>query len=198
MVQERPTFSLDAGRVALDFLATLTDRRSVEPGERLPDPASLEAWLRAAGLAAGPIAVRQEDLVEARRLREAVFGLVDTVMDEGPVAASAVRRVNAAARPALPAPHLVVRGGRLEGRGRPLDVTDALSVLARDAIDLVTGPQASLLRECEAGDCSGIYVDASRGGRRRWCSTARCGNRARVAAHRARRRAEPSSGLPGA
>jgi predicted RNA-binding Zn ribbon-like protein len=198
VAHERPPFSFDAGRVALDFLATLSDRHSVEPGERLPDPGSLEAWLRAAGLAAGPVAVGRDDLMGARRLREAVFGLVDAVMEEGPVASSVVRRVNAAARPALPAPHLVVRDGRLEGRAQPLDVTDALSVLARDAIELVTGPQASLLRECEAGDCSGIYVDASHGGRRRWCSTARCGNRARVAAHRARRRAAPPTGPPDA
>lgn len=194
----KPSFSLDAGRVALDFLATLSDRRSAASDERLPDPGSLQDWLRATGLAAGPIAVRRGDLVEARRLRAAIFGLVDAVMDEGPVASSAVRRVNAAARPALPAPHLVVRDGRLEGRAQPLDVTDVLSVLARDAIDLVTGPQASLLRECEAGDCSGIYVDASRGRRRRWCSTARCGNRARVAAHRARRRVSPPIGPAGA
>lgn len=196
MAHERPLVSLDAGRVALDFLATLSDRRSVEPGERLPDPASLEAWLRAAGLAAGPIAVCRDDLVRARDLRAAIFDLVDAVMDDRPVAASAVRRVNAAAGSAVPAPRLVVRDGRLEGCAGTLDVTGALSVLARDAIDLVTGPQAFLLRECEAADCSGIYVDASRAGRRRWCSTARCGNRARVAAHRARRRAAPSTGPP--
>ncbi len=196
MAHER-SFSFDAGRVALDFLATLSDRRSGAPVERLPDPVSLEAWLQVAGLAAGPTAVRRADLVEARRLRGAIFDLVDAVMDVGPVAASVVRRVNAAAGPAVPAPVLVVRDDRLEGRVQPLDATEALSVLARDAIDLVTGPQASLLRECEAGACSGIYVDASRGRRRRWCSTARCGNRARVAAHRARRRAPPPTGAAG-
>lgn len=191
MEQGEPTFSFDAGRVALDLLATLSDRRHAATRERLPDPASLHAWLQAAGLAAGPIAVGSDDLAEVRRLREAIFGLVDAVMDEAPVPASAMRQVNAAAEAVLPAPCLVVRGGRPERRARSLTVTEAFSVLARDAIDLVSGPQAALLRECEAADCSGIYVDASRGRRRRWCSTARCGNRARVAAHRARRRVVP-------
>jgi predicted RNA-binding Zn ribbon-like protein len=198
VLHEWPSFSFDAGRVALDFLATLSDRRSGAPDERLPDAGSLEDWLQAAGLAAGRIVVRGVDLVDARRLRVAIFDLVSAVMDDRPAAASVVRLVNAAAGPSVPAPRLVVLEDRLEGRAQPLDATEALSVLARDAIDLVTGPQASLLRECEAGDCSGIYVDASRGRRRRWCSTARCGNRARVAAHRARRRASSPTGAAGA
>jgi predicted RNA-binding Zn ribbon-like protein len=65
-------------------------------------------------------------------------------------------------------------------------VAEILGLIARDAIDLLTGPQRELLRECAAPDCMGIYVDASPGHTRRWCSAARCGNRARVAAHRAR------------
>lgn len=193
-MRETPFFSFDAGRPALDFLATLSDRWSPTPCERLSDPGSLEAWLRGAGLAVRPGELGHDDLVKARSLRVAVFRVVDAAMANGGVAESAVRRLNAAARAELPVPGLVVRDGRLERRARVLDVTEALGMLARDAIDLVTGPQASLLRECEAADCSGIYVDASRGRRRRWCSTARCGNRARVAAHRARQRASPPTG----
>ncbi|WIB37118.1 CGNR zinc finger domain-containing protein [Curtobacterium sp. MCJR17_043] len=32
-----------------------------------------------------------------------------------------------------------------------------------------------------------MFYDSSRGGTRRWCSMQRCGNRAKVRAHRARR-----------
>jgi hypothetical protein len=44
-----PSFSLDAGRLSLDFLATLSNRGSAEALERLPDIESLAAWLEGAG-----------------------------------------------------------------------------------------------------------------------------------------------------
>lgn len=40
--------------------------------------------------------------------------------------------------------------------------------------------------DCTATDCTGMFADTSRGGRRRFCDPTRCGNRAHVAAYRAR------------
>jgi predicted RNA-binding Zn ribbon-like protein len=62
----------------------------------------------------------------------------------------------------------------------------ALATLARDAIDLFGGPLAHRIRVCAADDCGLLFVDASRPGRRRWCSMERCGNRAKIRTHRAR------------
>ena len=45
------------------------------------------------------------------------------------------------------------------------------------------------LRVCEGDRCRDVFVDASRNRSRRFCSPAVCGNRASVAAYRARRRA---------
>src|SRR5690606_40984699 len=61
-----------------------------------------------------------------------------------------------------------------------------LSTVARDAIDLFTGPFADRIRTCSAEDCHLVYVDTSRPGRRRWCSMEHCGNRHKDRAHRAR------------
>nr|WP_255375661.1 CGNR zinc finger domain-containing protein [Saccharomonospora sp. CUA-673] len=44
------------------------------------------------------------------------------------------------------------------------------------------------LGRCDADDCARVYADVSRNGRQRFCS-ARCGNRATVRRHRARRAA---------
>lgn len=44
-------------------------------------------------------------------------------------------------------------------------------------------------RDCASATCSGVFVDTSRAGRRRYCMPELCGNRAHVAAHRERRRA---------
>lgn len=49
---------------------------------------------------------------------------------------------------------------------------------------------ADRFRACASPTCSGVFVDTSRAGRRRYCMPELCGNRANVAAHRARRRAE--------
>lgn len=48
---------------------------------------------------------------------------------------------------------------------------------------------ADRFRDCASETCSGVFVDISRAGRRRYCMPGLCGNRAHVAAHRARRRA---------
>jgi predicted RNA-binding Zn ribbon-like protein len=42
-------------------------------------------------------------------------------------------------------------------------------------------------RACAAPDCSGVFVDATRAGRRKYCQPSICGNRRNVAAYRARR-----------
>jgi predicted RNA-binding Zn ribbon-like protein len=44
----------------------------------------------------------------------------------------------------------------------------------------------SNVKACEGRHCTLIFADHTRGHRRRWCSTAVCGNRAKVAAHRQR------------
>lgn len=54
-------------------------------------------------------------------------------------------------------------------------------------MDLLTDPAArAALRRCQGEDCHRLYLDTSRGGRRRWCSGEVCGNRERVARHRRR------------
>lgn len=44
----------------------------------------------------------------------------------------------------------------------------------------------SNVKACEGHHCTLIFADRTRGHRRRWCSTAVCGNRAKVAAYRKR------------
>lgn len=62
-----------------------------------------------------------------------------------------------------------------------------LAAVARDAVELLTDPAArAALRQCEGDNCPIVYLDTSRGRRRRWCSSEVCGNRERVARHRRR------------
>jgi predicted RNA-binding Zn ribbon-like protein len=54
-------------------------------------------------------------------------------------------------------------------------------------IDVIRADEMSRLDVCADADCEGLVVDLSRNRSRRFCSTT-CGNRAAVAAYRARRR----------
>jgi predicted RNA-binding Zn ribbon-like protein len=52
-------------------------------------------------------------------------------------------------------------------------------------VDVIRAERIDRLRECEADDCAGVFVDLSKNGSKRFCST-RCGNRMAVRAYRAR------------
>ena len=55
-------------------------------------------------------------------------------------------------------------------------------------LDLVRTDDLGRLRVCAADDCSDVLVDLSRNKSKRYCDTGNCGNRANVAAYRARKR----------
>jgi predicted RNA-binding Zn ribbon-like protein len=51
-------------------------------------------------------------------------------------------------------------------------------------------PDGERLRRCDGARCTRLFVDRSRDGRRRWCEMKGCGDRAKAAAYRQRRRAD--------
>lgn len=56
-------------------------------------------------------------------------------------------------------------------------------------VDVVRSDELGRLRVCGADDCGGVLVDLSRNRSRRYCDSG-CGNRANVAAYRARKAAD--------
>lgn len=83
--------------------------------------------------------------------------------------------------------------GRLQWIARPgADATlaDRLALLGGIGVLGVLrtlGPER--FRDCASDTCSGVFIDTSRPGRRRYCMPDLCGNRANVAAYRARQKA---------
>jgi predicted RNA-binding Zn ribbon-like protein len=73
----------------------------------------------------------------------------------------------------------------------PARATQALSTMAREMIELLSGPLAERIHECASDDCPLVFVDTSRPGARRWCAMERCGNRHKLRALRARRATDP-------
>ncbi len=147
------------------------------------------AWAAEAAGRLGPL--DEEALERLRVLRDALRSvLVARAADEHPSGAD-LDELNAAAAlapgydqidwpPGVPPRRWTARGGA---------AADAvLAVVARSAIDLLTGPWSERVRRCEAPGCPRLFV--ARDARRRWCSSATCGNRVRVARHAARRRGD--------
>ncbi|MGW7408278.1 CGNR zinc finger domain-containing protein [Streptomyces sp. NPDC054833] len=178
----------DAGRICLDLLATS------HPGERLDSVGPLRAWIVGCGLVPAGTALAHADsgwLVGFRELRGHVELLVrgELAAADGRSYGPALGRLNEIARIAPPAPR-AVRGEdgtlvrELDG---PPGCAALLGAVARDAVELLTDPVAwAAVRECEGDNCPIVYLDTSRGRRRRWCSSEVCGNRERVARHRRR------------
>lgn len=180
---DRTDFRWDAGRLSLDLIATVGFRPTPAPVERIPTPERLARWLEAAGLTGPGGAATEADLERFHTVREALYRLVrDATTTDAAV-------VNDAAAVQVRPPQLRVTKGRMERTAPPADgPRDALALVARDGIDLLTGDDAEHIAVCAADDCELFFVD--RTGRRRFCSAASCGTRTRVAAHRARHRTE--------
>jgi predicted RNA-binding Zn ribbon-like protein len=68
------------------------------------------------------------------------------------------------------------------------DLRRVMWPVLRSAGDLLTSAKAKRIRECEAPDCNWLFLDTSRGGRRKWCDMSVCGNRAKARRYYARHR----------
>lgn len=178
-------FRTGYGASWLDFAATLVGRYTATPDDLLATPGRLRAWLTAWALTPAS-AVTQEDLHRARQVREALHRLARAAATGQAAVGGDVEVAAAALRDERVVDLRLVSGGLV--LGRPLTTREALARLVREAVGDLTGPHAQRLRACGDDECSGIFLDPT--GRRRWCSDERCGVRARVRAHRARRKAD--------
>ncbi|MCI3225120.1 ABATE domain-containing protein [Streptomyces sp. NP-1717] len=182
----------DSGRLCLDLVATGEPApKGFGEQPRTDGTGLLGRWLTGSGLVPAGTPLTAVDTAWVRRfaeLRDCVGQLVRAEID-GRYAAAALERVNTIAAGAPPG----IRAVREPGGGLVRTLSDEpecgalLAAVARDTVDLLTDPVArARLRQCEGDSCRRVYLDTSRGRRRRWCSSEVCGNRERVARHRRR------------
>lgn len=65
-------------------------------------------------------------------------------------------------------------------------LSSVLFPIAGAIADLVTSLDFARIKQCEGVDCLIVFLGTRKGRARRWCSMARCGNRAKQAIHRER------------
>jgi len=170
----------DAGATALDFAYTGAMGDNPE-WEQLHSADDLGAWLAARfpGVETG-----ERDLVDAKALRAAIAGALDAAGNARPVEAADVDVINLfAATPDIPP---ALPGGTRQAGRTHARAGQALSALAREAVTVFGAESLERIRRCADPTCGLTFFDESRSNNRRWCSMQRCGNRAKVRAHRSR------------
>ncbi|MFH8407036.1 CGNR zinc finger domain-containing protein [Streptomyces sp. NPDC018019] len=178
------------GHPALDFAATLRARRSTR-FEMFAMPERLDAWYLESGIVDSVTPSRPIDVERAKAVREAVYELI-TARRLGAAFGERAREVlNGAARKPAAAPQLTSAGRRTDATSQ-----EALSTVARQAVELLSGPDVPLLKECGNPECTRVYIDRSRGMRRHWCGMESCGNKIKAAAYRARKKSTPAAPAP--
>ena len=153
--------------------------------ERLLTPGHLTRWYAEASVAGVPVPVTGPDLAEARAVREAVYRTAKALLGGQPPAGPDEEIINQAAVAPPPVPRMQ-RNAVLLAAARPDPAASALSAVARDAIGLFTTADARRMRECASPEYGLLFLDLSRPGRRRWCSSNACGGKARATAYRQR------------
>jgi predicted RNA-binding Zn ribbon-like protein len=191
------SFRFDAGALCLDFAHTGGEGRYAV-FEALHQPADLAEWLAQPPLAAVmTVPMTTRDLAAAKVLRQAIWDVAHDQAARRSLSPQAVGIINRSAAAAPLVPELAT-GGTTAGWAPPVRATQALSTLAREMIELLSGPLSGRIRECASDDCPLVFVDSSRPGARRWCAMERCGNRHKLRALRARRAADMPPFPPGA
>ena len=178
--------------LAINFINTL---RAVEPFEVFQTDEDVMDWLRRAGVSTPqpPANWPTGALVEnARHLRKVALKAVEA-RKAGKRASLA--QLNSFLEHSNSHPQLVRRKSKIEidkiySRGT---VEEFLAPIAESVADLLANGDFELIRRCEGGTCVLWFYDRTKAHRRRWCSPSVCGNRAKVAAFRARSARSPRS-----
>lgn len=178
----------DPGHPALMFLNTVADDGKTRGHNTFANGEELVAGLMAAGLAPrGTPAPGSRQVAALISLRETAYAVLSALAaGRKPGREEALALETAMKSAVLDAGFAFRRGGMTLVPGPLGGVTDRVLL---SLFDLLQRPDLDRLRECRR--CTHLFLDHGRGRGRRWCSMARCGNRAKAEAFRARQQGQP-------
>ncbi len=200
-----PDFDDSSGSLCLDFANTWGDRSDVGK-DTLTDYGKLLDWAHGAGVVSDRdrselemLAYREEAkgfgvFRTAIELRDTIYRLCSATAAGEKLPERDVAALNAALQ-TIPRQQLCCSGSCCDWEwpaDRP-ELRQVLWPIIQSAADLVTSSEVSRIRECEAPDCNWLFLDRSRGGRRRWCDMSTCGNRAKARRYYERHRRNTKS-----
>jgi predicted RNA-binding Zn ribbon-like protein len=189
------------GDPALDFVNTVTGR-DADPRDWLDSYARLLEWAARAELlpdklqralarkAQAEPAAAARALVRAKVLRESLFSFLSAIVADRTPPKEALALLREHWLAGTKAHELRFENGRvlpaLRGDATDLDLIAAM--VAYRLVEFVLPAPRDRLRICQGPNCSWLFLDRSKAGRRRWCDMAVCGNAAKSRRFYARER----------
>ena len=206
-ISSTDSYTLIGGHPALDFCNTIGYRQPVPKNEHLDSYEALARWGERAGVLEAGTAVRlhaaaqatpasaERVLEQALTLRETLFRLFDAAAHGRALPPDDLATLDHLWHEALQHQVLVAREGAGAERVWRSDGLDrVLWPVVVEAADLLVAGSFSRLKQCDAEHCDWLFIDTSKNGRRRWCSMAECGNRAKARRFVRRRKTEAAKG----
>lgn len=169
------TYKLVGGRVAFDFVNTISWPTADRRHDWLTSPANVAAWLVAVGLDAD-LPIRDVDIPAIHELRATIHSAVSPLAHGQPPTPDTIERLNI---------HIAAGGADLRINALTLEwqweeavsAIDLFRSVVDDAADIVVGGVRDRVKHCPS--CDWLFEDQTRNGRRRWCDMADCGSRAK-------------------
>jgi predicted RNA-binding Zn ribbon-like protein len=171
------------GHLALDFCNTAGEHLAEQPDELLRDWESFLRWANQVGLI-GPesyfdLLRHPEPVGPIVRLRDAIYRVGLGIAGNRRISERDVALLKDHANGRLP--EIEVLGHAVRWKPAPRHAPEQLSaVLAGESLSLFCSPQAVRIGICDGGLCGWLFMDESRGKRRRWCDMNDCGSRAKA------------------
>jgi predicted RNA-binding Zn ribbon-like protein len=182
-------FEFIAGNLALDFVNTVHRHGATDPGDDLTSIEDLKEWAQQAGILKGrldssmyPGFYVARNFRRALVLRDVLYQVFSSISENRAPHFNDLLRLQSIYRNSVRS-LVFVRKGRHFELTWPATVPPTeriLAEIARAAGDLLTSDALNRVRQCSNPNCSWLFVDTSRAGRRRWCDMKVCGNRAKV------------------
>ncbi|MFG1498139.1 CGNR zinc finger domain-containing protein [Saccharospirillum sp. HFRX-1] len=183
------------GHPFLDFLNSIDEEDKQRSASALPDWPALLSWAvtfelldqqEASELQTWPDKRADAEYQRLLELRETGYRVFSALAAQREPDATDLDELAQTAAMAVVASKLVAQDGK--ALNWQVDRTAKQSLVAvrlgLELLDLLSHSDLSRLKEC--GRCTGLFLDHGRGRGRRWCRMQSCGNREKVARHRAR------------
>lgn len=183
-----------AGQLSLDFVNSIDGRIGPHPQDFLTDALSVVQW----GYHVSLLSEAERDqlllhlehhpgeaasfFTQAIALREALYRIVTTFVQQESPAPEDLDLLQREYTAGLSHAQLNAQGSGV-GWHWPLtpDPRGLVWAIARSALELLTSPELTRVRQCPGcDDCGWLFLDTSKGGKRQWCSMEGCGSRVKM------------------
>lgn len=199
---EASSYKLVGGVLCLDFANTQNWSSAEQPYDFFGSYLSLLQWGLQLEVFTQPQAEHlhqvatqhaheaQAVVERASRLRRSIYRIFSATAEEAEAPVEDLAFLNDALSGALSHLQICSRQDRFVWiwAGQDLVLDSLLWKVAQSAGELLTSEQLGRVRRCDG--CRWLFLDTTRGGRRRWCDMRLCGNRAKARRHYERGKAE--------